>query len=119
LVSRIRNIAEHAMVPDDGDPLRNTRTTHAGWLERAFIAPYWVNYHLEHHLFLFVPCWRLPAAHRLLRAKGFAPRMELRAGYREVLRLATSALVDGPRSGLSRGAQHICRVGWISPGRCV
>ena len=27
LVSRIRNIAEHAVVPDNDDPLRNTRTT--------------------------------------------------------------------------------------------
>lgn len=107
LVSRIRNIAEHAVVPDNDDPLRNTRTTKAGWLERALVAPYWVNYHLEHHLFLFVPCWRLPAAHRLLLAKGLAPRMELRSGYREVLRLATSALDDVTRGGGKRKPQFI------------
>ena len=59
LVSRIRNIAEHAVVPDDDDPLRNTRTTYASPVERLLLAPYWVNYHLEHHLFMFVPCWRL------------------------------------------------------------
>ena len=70
LISRIRNIAEHAVVPDNDDPLRNTRTTHAGWLERAFIAPYFVNYHLEHHLFLFVPCWRLRETHRVLVREG-------------------------------------------------
>lgn len=99
LVSRIRNIAEHAVVPDNDDPLRNTRTTRAGWIERALVAPYWVNYHLEHHLFLFVPCWRLPAAHRLLLTKRLAPRMELRSGYREVLRLATTALDDATRGG--------------------
>ena len=99
LVSRIRNIAEHAVVPDNDDPLRNTRTTRANLVERALVAPYWVNYHLEHHLFLFVPCWRLPAAHRLLVAKGLAPQMELRAGYREVLRLATSAMADVTRGG--------------------
>ena len=50
VITRIRNIAEHAVVPDANDPFRNTRTTQAGWIERAFIAPYWVNYHLEHHL---------------------------------------------------------------------
>jgi fatty acid desaturase len=49
-VARLRSIAEHAVVPDDDDPLRNTRTTAAGPLARAFLAPYWVNYHLEHHL---------------------------------------------------------------------
>ena len=66
LASRIRNIAEHAVVPDDSDDLRNTRTTRANPVERLLLAPYWVNYHLEHHLFMFVPCWRLPAAHRAL-----------------------------------------------------
>ena len=108
LISRIRNIAEHAVVPDNDDPLRNTRTTHANPLERLLIAPYWVNYHLEHHLFMFVPCWRLPQAHRALLAAGLRSRMELQPGYRAVLRLATSRLVDqtrGPRSG--GAAQHI------------
>ena len=33
VVTRIRNIAEHAVVPDHDDPLRNTRTTLAGWVE--------------------------------------------------------------------------------------
>lgn len=108
LVSRLRNIAEHAMVPDDADPLRNTRTTLANLVERALIAPYWVNYHLEHHLFLFVPCWRLPQAHRALAAKGLLPRMEVRRGYREVLALATSARIDrGRDASRARGAQHI------------
>src|SRR6185295_2095331 len=57
LISRIRNIAEHAAVPDDNDDLRNTRTTLIDPVTRALVAPYWVNYHLEHHLFLFVPCY--------------------------------------------------------------
>ncbi|HYE91782.1 MAG TPA: fatty acid desaturase [Terriglobales bacterium] len=106
LVSRIRNIAEHAVVPDDDDPLRNTRTTYAGWLERALIAPYFVNYHLEHHLLLFVPCFRLRAAHHALLAKGLAPRMEIQPGYRAMLRLATSAARDRGRDG-ARSVQQI------------
>jgi fatty acid desaturase len=92
LVSRIRNIAEHAVVPDNDDPLRNTRTTYANPLERLFVAPYWVNYHLEHHLFMFVPCWRLPAAHRALISKGRKNEMELQPGYLAVLRVATSRI---------------------------
>jgi fatty acid desaturase len=108
LVSRLRNIAEHAMVPDNDNPLRNTRTTAAHFLERLLIAPYWVNYHLEHHLFLFVPCWRLPEAHRALVAAGLGPRMELQPGYFAVLRLATSRQGEAPRSpGGRRAAQHI------------
>ncbi len=80
LVSRIRNIAEHAVVPDNDDPLRNTRTTYANPLIRLLVAPYWVNYHLEHHLFMFVPCWRLPQAHRALLAAGLAGRNGTAAG---------------------------------------
>lgn len=89
LVLRIRNIAEHAAVPDANDPLRNARSVRAGWLARAFIAPYWVNYHLEHHLLMWVPCYRLPQLHAMLLANGFGPRMAQSAGYREVLREVT------------------------------
>ena len=91
LVTRIRNIAEHALVGrDQADPLRQARTTHAGWLERAFLAPYWVNYHLEHHLFTQLPCWKLPQAHALLQRRGVTARMEVQPGYATVLRLAAS-----------------------------
>ena len=91
LATRIRNIAEHAQVSDDNDPLRNTRTVAAGLLARIFIAPYWVNYHLEHHLLVFVPCWKLRRAHALLLAKGYGPRMEMASSYLDVVRRATSA----------------------------
>lgn len=91
LVSRLRNIAEHALVaPNSTDPLRHARTTQANWVERALIAPYWVNYHGEHHLFTQVPCWRLPLAHRLLAAQGVTARMEVQPGYARVLQLATA-----------------------------
>jgi len=94
LASRVRNIAEHAVVGPADDPLRNTRTTRANWLERALWAPYWVNYHLEHHLFIFAPCWRLPSAHRLLGELALWPKMELADGYGQVLRLACSRPTD-------------------------
>jgi fatty acid desaturase len=91
LVTRIRNIAEHALVGrDQPDPLRQARTTSANLLERALLAPYWVNYHLEHHLFTQVPCWNLPRAHALLKQRGVTVRMELQPGYATVLRLAAS-----------------------------
>jgi fatty acid desaturase len=89
-VSRIRNIAEHAMVSDDGDVLRNARTTYAGPLARLLVAPYWVNFHLEHHLAMFVPCYNLPLAHRLLIGKGLGPRLETQPSYPALLRLATA-----------------------------
>jgi fatty acid desaturase len=90
LVTRIRNLAEHALVPDDDDPLLNTRTVVTGLLARIFVAPYWVNYHLEHHLFVFVPAWKLRQAHALLLTRGYGPRMEIASSYLDVLRRATS-----------------------------
>ena len=106
VITRIRNIAEHAVVPDSNDPFRNTRTTRANWIERAFIAPYYVNYHLEHHLLFYIPCYSLPKLHRILMCGPHAGRMEVRRGYREVMRLATAkpdaedrpgAIVSGAR----------------------
>ena len=91
LITRIRNIAEHALVAqNEADPLRQARTTHAAWWARALIAPYWVNYHLEHHLFTQVPCWKLAQAHALLQAQGATARMETQPGYLSLLRLATA-----------------------------
>jgi len=99
VITRIRNIAEHAVVPDSHDPLRNTRTTRANFVERLFIAPYYVNYHLEHHLLFYVPCYNLPRVHRILSQSRFADRMEVQTGYVAVLRLATAKPDQDDRPG--------------------
>ena len=91
MVTRLRNIAEHACVEGSADDaFRAARTTRASWWERAFIAPYWVNFHAEHHLFMHVPCWKLPALHRAVRATPQGARMEVAGGYIEVLKAASS-----------------------------
>lgn len=90
MVLRVRNIAEHGATEFSEDPLRNTRTTLAGPLERLFLAPYWVNYHLEHHLVMHVPAHNLPRLHAMLRAKGVTGRMMLANGYAQVLRAASA-----------------------------
>ena len=43
-------------------------------LERIFVAPKNVNYHIEHHFFPSVPFYRLPELHAILMSKP---------GYRE------------------------------------
>ena len=109
LVSRLRNIAEHAVVGSADDPLRNTRTTRAHLWARMTVAPYWVNYHLEHHLFVNTPCWNLPLAHAWLGQQRLWPHMEIASGYGEVLMKATGRPNDdrgasGGRKGLSSTA---------------
>ena len=91
VVTRIRDLAEHGLVGDPDDPLRNARTIAAGLPARAFVAPYGVNYHLEHHLMVFVPCWKLREAHTLLLAKDLGGRMERAASYVQVLARAAPA----------------------------
>lgn len=97
LAMRIRSIAEHGMVPDNADELRNTRTTLATWWERLLIAPNRVNFHLEHHLLMTVPLYNLPRMHRMLRDKGQLERACVTRGYRNIMRLASSrAETDAP-----------------------
>lgn len=94
LFTRIRSIAEHAMVPDTTSPLRNTRTTLARWWERIFFAPNRVNYHLEHHLLMMVPHYRLARMHTLLDERGLLDEALVTEGYPAVLKRA-SALAPG------------------------
>lgn len=89
-VTRVRNIAEHACTSTGQDPFSHARTTHANLIERALIAPYWVNFHAEHHLFMYLPCYRLRYAHRILTDKDYMQRVEVSPGYLDVIRLATA-----------------------------
>jgi fatty acid desaturase len=84
---RIRSLAEHACTERSADPLRNTRTTRAGLLARMTVAPHRVNFHLEHHLLVAVPWFRLPELHALLRERG---ALEEPPGYAEVLRTVSA-----------------------------
>ena len=90
LVTRLRNIAEHAVVNTEDDPFTHARTTLANAVERLFIAPYWVHFHGEHHVFMHVPCYRLERMHRTLMDKGYWSRMRIAPGYAAVLGEASS-----------------------------
>jgi fatty acid desaturase len=91
LVTRLRNIAEHACVDTREDPFSHARTTFANPIERLFIAPYCVHFHGEHHVFMHVPCYRLEALHNALMDKGYWARMTIAPGYASVLRQAAPA----------------------------
>ncbi len=56
------------------------------FVERLFIAPYWVHFHGEHHVFMHVPCYRLERLHKSLMDKGYWSRMHIAPGYVSVLR---------------------------------
>ena len=78
------------------DALTQSRTTRCSWLERLFIAPKNVYYHLEHHLFPSVPFYHLPALRcELLRQPGYRERAHVTRGYLGFLRECIAA---GPRA---------------------
>ncbi len=90
LVIRLRQVAEHAAVPDlyDLDPRLNTRTVDAPWWQRVLIAPSFVNFHMEHHLMASVPCYRLKAFRALLTERGFLEGVPSFTSYAQVMRAA-------------------------------
>jgi len=91
LLVRLRQIGEHGVADDRSvrSPRLNTGTTLVSWWERLLIAPNYVNYHVEHHQFASVPCYRLPSLHQKLKAGGFFEHYDCIAnGYRDVLQRA-------------------------------
>ena len=91
LITRIRQVAEHAAVPNlfDSDTRLNTRTIYINWFESLLIAPHDLNYHLEHHLLASVPIYRLRRLHNILLAKGYYDGVEFPRGYLNLLRRVT------------------------------
>lgn len=87
LLIRIRSMAEHAGMQKSASALTNTRTTRAGLIARALVAPIRVNFHMEHHLMASVPYFRLPKMHRMLRERNHVPKAP---GYLEVLHLLSN-----------------------------
>jgi fatty acid desaturase len=77
----IRSVAEHYAVEHE-NVLNESRTVIAPFWERWLIAPWGLNYHLEHHLFPGVPCFRLAELHRLLMTRDPYPQIaHVTSGY--------------------------------------
>ena len=92
LIIRVRQIAEHAAVPDlyDRDPRKNTRTVDAPWWQKLVFAPNGVNYHMEHHFMASVPCYRLRALREHLRSQHALDNVPAFSGYGQLLKHAVT-----------------------------
>jgi fatty acid desaturase len=64
--SGLRVYVEHART--EPGPFRDARSYVARLYTVLFFGN---NYHLEHHLYPTVPCYRLPAVHRFLQSRGY------------------------------------------------
>jgi fatty acid desaturase len=78
----LRNFCEHALAPAEehahGDRLISVRSNP---LERALVAPFFMNYHAEHHLFPWIPARRLPEARQRVASVSGHNRPLLRSSY--------------------------------------
>jgi fatty acid desaturase len=77
----IRGVAEHYAVRHDS-VLNESRTVIAPAWQLFLIAPWGLNYHLEHHLFPGITCFNLADAHRILMTRAPYPQTaQITYGY--------------------------------------
>jgi fatty acid desaturase len=91
LSTRLRQVAEHAAVPDlyNKDARLNTRTLITHWWERLLLAPHQISFHMEHHLMPSVPMYHLPLMHRLLAEQGYFENITFIRGFVNLFKKVT------------------------------
>ena len=101
-LSHFRNIAEHVLVRDLGDPeFSRYRTIICNPIEQFFFAPVNFNYHAEHHLYVGIPYYHLPEAHKILsKQKEYNSIIDLEHGYLKVIFSKAIENFSKPRSTL-------------------
>jgi fatty acid desaturase len=103
-ILRLRSVAEHFALPRQ-HVLNSTRNIHVTWWESFLLAPHHISLHLDHHLFPYVPWYRLPELHRRLSATGIYQSLAHNnlgfiAGSQSVFANVAS-IVDDPRTALA------------------
>jgi fatty acid desaturase len=85
LFLRLRGIAEHSGREANNDQAQCSRTVVNPW-QAFFIAPHNVNYHIEHHLYVGIPYYNLPMAHKIMRERGALPQHNVYDSYIPVIK---------------------------------
>ncbi len=115
LIMRIRSIAEHHAIEGPASSYPLTRTTHATLLERIFLAPKNVNYHIEHHFFPSVPFYRLPELHALLLSKpGYREGAHMTRSYWGVLEESVGRTTSRRGGNRVESSTELARIGRVA-----
>jgi fatty acid desaturase len=91
----IRSFVEHAITEAETTEHSNRLITiRSNLLERGLVAPYFMNYHAEHHLLPAVPAPRLKRLQRRIAARDDAPPLLVRSSYGGAIRHYARDLPD-------------------------
>jgi fatty acid desaturase len=71
VINRLRSIAEHGGMAASSDRRATTHSVHQSWLARTFLVPYFIGWHLAHHVDAGVSMRHLPEYHRALIESGY------------------------------------------------
>lgn len=94
----VRGIAEHFAIDPERRPFGETRTTVATILDKMFLVPRNIGFHIEHHLHPFIPYHALPRCHETYRTSSlYRESAHVTHGYGRVLR----ECVHNPRRAIA------------------
>jgi fatty acid desaturase len=71
VINRLRSVAEHGGMQQSKDRRQTTHSVRQHWLARSVVVPYWIGWHLAHHVDSGIPMRNLPRFHRELVASGY------------------------------------------------
>jgi fatty acid desaturase len=86
VINRLRAIAEHGGMDASSDRRATTHSVRQSWASRTFLVPFYIGWHLPHHVDAGVSMRHLPEYHRALCESGYmTPALEFRS-YRALWR---------------------------------
>jgi fatty acid desaturase len=90
LTNLLRIAGEHSAIVNQDGFFQTTRTTIPSWFDQIFIVPRNISYHLEHHLYPYIPFYRLPELHHcLMKQANFREHAHITKSYWGVLQELT------------------------------
>jgi len=79
-LNTLRSFAEHSIMEVDGSHSNRLFTFTSNQLEAFILAPHNMNYHFEHHAYMHIPYYNLPALQKILQ-KHHDYSLHTRASY--------------------------------------
>lgn len=87
----IRNIAEHFSINPSRVLYGETRTTVPNWIDKTFLVPRNIGFHIEHHLHPSIPYYHLPKCHaEYMKLSHFSNFSHVTEGYWKTLKECTT-----------------------------